>query len=100
MSRKWRQRSAEFKLEAVRLANESGKSVAAVADDLGVRADQIYRWQREINAKKADGGPGGGNGKLSSQDEEIRRLRQELKVVREERDILKKATAFFAKASQ
>jgi transposase len=99
MSRKWRKHSPEFKLEAVRLAESNGKSVADVARELGVRAEMIHRWQREIAAKKAANGSGPA-GKLTSQDEEIRRLRQELKVVRDERDILKKATAFFARASQ
>lgn len=100
MSRKFRKHSPEFKLEAVRLAQNSGKSVAEVAGELGIRKDQIYRWQREIAEKRGERNGSEAGGKLTSQDEEIRRLRQELRIVREERDILKKATAFFAKASQ
>jgi transposase len=94
MSGKQRKHSEEFKFEAIRLARESGKSVAEVAQDLGIRREQLYRWLRTVESSASAVG-----GKLTSQDEEIRRLRQELRVVREERDILKKATAFFAKAS-
>ena len=101
MRGKYSKHSPEFKLEAVRLANESGKPVTEVAAGLGIRADQLHKWRRELGGKKsATGSAGDGSGgKITSQDEEIRRLRQELRIAREERDILKKATAFFAKAS-
>lgn len=101
MSGKYSKHSPEFKLEAVRLANESGKSVAEVAAGLGVPVDQLYKWRRQLSAKKSGGdfASGSSGGKITSQDEEIRRLRQELRIAREERDILKKATAFFAKVS-
>lgn len=97
MSSKSRKHSPEFKREAVRLATESGKSFREVAADLGIRPHQLYTWRNAISAKSSEGSSA--NGKVTSQDEEIRRLRQELRIVREERDILKKATAFFAKAS-
>jgi|ERR1700694_4679151 transposase len=99
MSGKCRKHSPEFKLEAVRLAQESGKSVADIAQDLGIRAHQIYTWQRDLARKQAGLESENGRGKLTSQDEEIRRLRRDLKIACEERDILKKATAFFAKTS-
>ena len=101
MSGKYSKHSPEFKLEAVRLSNESGKPITEVAANLGIRRDQLHKWRREINANMSDAGSAGGSsgGKITSQDEEIRRLRQELRIAREERDILKKATAFFAKAS-
>jgi transposase len=101
MSGKYSKHSPEFKLEAVRLANESGKPVTEVAADLGIRADQLHKWRRLLGGKKSGTGSADGSsgGKITSQDEEIRRLRQELRIAREERDILKKATAFFAKAS-
>jgi transposase len=101
MSGKYSKHSPEFKLEAVRLANESGKPVTEVAAGLGIRADQLHKWRRQLSAKKpgTDSAGGSSGGKITSQDEEIRRLRQELRIAREERDILKKATAFFAKAS-
>lgn len=101
MSGKYSKHSPEFKLEAVRLANESGKPVTEVAAGLGIRADQLHKWRRLLGGNKSGTSSAGGSsgGKIISQDEEIRRLRQELRIAREERDILKKATAFFAKAS-
>jgi transposase len=89
----------EFKLEAVRLAAVGDRRVSEVARDLGVRPEMLRQWKRQAEARAghaaADVFPG--NGKLISQDEEIRRLRRENAVLREERDILGKATAFFAK---
>ena len=89
----------DFKLEAVRLAAVGDRRVSEVARDLGVRTEMLRQWRRQAAARvgqaPADIFPG--NGKLISQDEEIRRLRREVAVLREERDILGKATAFFAK---
>jgi transposase len=89
----------EFKLEAVRLAAAGDRRASAVARELGIRPEMLRRWARQAEARAgerpADIFPG--NGKLMSQDEEIRRLRRENAVLREERDILGKATAFFAK---
>ena len=94
--------SREFKIEAVRAADAGDKPITQVARELGIRPDQIYRWRRQLEARAGapvtDVFPG--NGKLSSEDEEIRRLRREVAQLREERDILKKATAFFAKESR
>jgi transposase len=97
MAEKRRRFSREFKLEAVRLATTGDRSVAQVARELGIRADMLHKWERETGAK-SDAFPGNGN--LSAQEAEIRRLRHELATVREKRDILKKATAFFAKESR
>jgi transposase len=73
-----------------------------VARQLGIRADMLRQWRRQAEARAgrplADVFPG--NGKLMSQDEEIRRLRREVAQLREERDILGKATAFFAKGAR
>jgi transposase len=88
----------EYKLEAVRLCSEGARSVAQVAEDLGIRADQLYKWRREFDSAGNAAFPG--NGKISSQDEELHRLRRELRRVTEERDFLKKATVFFAKESR
>jgi len=97
MVRERRKFSREFKLEAVRLATSGDRTVAQVARQLGVRADLLHKWER-LTRLEGDAFPG--NGRLSAQDDEIRRLRRELALVREERDILKKATAFFAKESR
>jgi len=89
----------EFKLEAVRLAGLEDRPVSAVARELGVRPEMLHQWRYQATARAAHRGTDvfPGNGKLTSQDEEIRQLRRENAVLREERDILGKATAFFAK---
>jgi transposase len=74
-----------------------------VSKELGIPTGVLGRWTKELSKRVAaangrDAFPG--NGKLTSQDEELRRLKRELAVVKEERDFLKKATAFFAKESR
>lgn len=86
--------SKEFKLEAVRLARQPGVSVAETAQRLGVHKTSLRQWMRELAADAEQAFPG--QGRLKADDEEIRKLRQELKRVTEERDILKRATLFFA----
>ena len=97
--RKRRTFTPEFKLEAVRLASMDDRKVSDVGRELGLNAEMLRQWKRQAEAR-AGHGRGDvfpGNGKLTSQDEEIRRLRREVVVLREEREILKKATVFFAK---
>ncbi len=89
-----RKHSKEFKLESVRLAGQPGASVKETATNLGLHPSQITTWKRQLSADGAQAFPG--NGRLKPDDEEIRQLRLELKRTREERDILKKATLFFA----
>jgi transposase len=87
--------SREFKEDAVRLVTEKGIPVTQVAMDLGIHENTIYKWMRQY---KAD--PGGafpGKGRLKPQDEEFRRLQRENEVLKEEREILKKALAIFSK---
>ena len=99
--RERREFSREFKLEAVRLATSGDRSLADVARDLGIHPNLLRSWKRQALASSSLAhGVFPGNGKLTSQDEEIRRLRRELAIAREERDFLKKATAFFAKGSR
>jgi transposase len=69
-----------------------------VAADLGIHVEQLYRWRRELGKNALASFPG--NGKVNSEDEELHRLRRDLKRVTEERDFLKKATVFFAKESR
>ena len=88
----------EYKLEAVRLSNEGTKTIAAVAADLGIPPNQLHRWRRQHTDHGLAAFPG--NGKISSHDEELHRLRRELRQVTEERDFLKKTTVFFAKTSR
>jgi transposase len=85
-----RKHSKEFKLEAVRLASQPGSSVPETAENLGINPSLLYTWKRELAADGDQAFPG--NGRLKADEEEIRKLRLELKRVREERDILEKAT--------
>ena len=89
----------EFKLEAVRLAALGERPASEVARELGIGPELLRQWTRQATARPSHRGTDvfPGHGKLTSQDEEIRHLRRENAVLREERDILGKATAFFAK---
>lgn len=84
----------EFKVEAIKQITERGHSVHEVSQRLGISTHSLYAW-----LKKYGHGPEN-VAKVDDQAAEIRRLRAELKRVTEERDILKKATAYFAKESR
>jgi transposase len=83
--------SREFKLEAVRLSETSGKSMAQVARELGLADGVLYRWRRQLREEPETAFPGKGH--QSDLEEENRRLRRELERVQQERDILKKLFA-------
>ena len=87
--------SPEFKREAVRLLDAGEKPAADLARELGVRRNQLYKWKAELTKHGADAFPG--MGPRSAAKDEVVRLRKELERVKEERDILKKAAAYFAK---
>lgn len=90
--------SKEFKQEAVRLLESGDKTAMEVARELGIRRNLLYKWQEQLRAKGEIAFKGPGRPKAeSSKDAEITKLRQELEQVKEERDILKKAAAYFAK---
>ena len=95
MGRSRRKYSREFKLEAVRLVVEQDRTVRDVAESLSVNRSVLQHWKSQLKAEGALAFPG--NGCPSAADEEVRRLKKELARVRQERDILKKATAYFAK---
>ncbi len=88
--------SKEFKLEAVRLLDLGRKPAAQLALELGVRRNQLYKWKEQLVGKgdSAFRGPGR---MPAQQDGEVARLKRELAKVTEERDILKKAAAYFAR---
>lgn len=89
----------EFKADAVRLALSESIPMAQVARDLGIRSSTLYNWVAKHRAEHAaDEGPGARND--DEHGEELRRLRQENRILKEEREILKKAAAFFAKESR
>lgn len=92
---KYKRYSKEFKLEAVRLAQTGDKPVTQVARELGVRVNQLYKWQKELGEKADDAFPG--KGRQASKDAELTALRRELDRVKAENEILKKAAAYFAR---
>jgi transposase len=90
--------SREFKLEAVRLAETSDKSMAQIEQDLGIGEGCIRQWKRKLAANGERAFPGHGN--LPPDQERLRQLERELEIVRQERDILKKAVAIFSRPSK
>ena len=86
----------EFKIEAIRLINEGKKPLAEIARELGVKRTLLYRWRDQFKTGRERAFRGPGRPK-SDEMSELSRLRQENKDLKEERDILKKAAAYFAK---
>ncbi|MCK5161010.1 MAG: transposase [Candidatus Aureabacteria bacterium] len=86
----------EFKIEAVRFLNADDKPASELAMELGVKRTLLYRWRDQFTEKGDSAFCGSGRPK-SDQLSEVSRLKKELKEVKEERDILKKAAAYFAK---
>lgn len=86
---------AEFRREALRLLQSGERTVTELAGDLGVSDQTLRNWlrQAEVDAGRAEG-------LTSAEREELRRLRAEVKVLRAEREVLKKAAAFFARESE
>jgi len=82
---------AEFKLEAVRLVKESGRKISDIARDLGVTGELIRNWVRQYEIDTGEQ-----EGLSTSEREELQRLRRETRILKEEREILKKAAAFNA----
>lgn len=87
--------TGEFKREAVRLLETSQKQPSDLARELGVRRNQLYKWKEQLSRRGEGAFPG--HGPRSASRDELARLRKELNKVKEERDILKKAAAYFAR---
>ena len=87
----------EYKLEAIRLVTDRGVSLRQASRDLGLHINTLRAWVREHAADPQQAFPGEGQQKPEAA--ELTRLRREVAVLRQERDILKKATAYFAKES-
>ena len=92
-----RQFSREFKLEAVKLVKERGVSIAQASRDLDVHENVLRKWVRDVTADPVHAFPG--QGQMKPEQAEIERLKKEVAKLKMERDILKKAAAFFAKES-
>lgn len=99
MTAKRKRYSKEFKLDAISLVLDQGFSRKEAATSLEINAQMLGRWIKEFRENN-DGLAFRGNGKLTPEQEEIRRLRAENKRLQQERDILKKATAFFVNETQ
>ena len=95
--RRRRKFTDEFKAETVRLIHESGRTVAAVARELDLTETAVRRWVKQA---ETDAGQGSPEALTTEEREELRRLRREVRELQMEREILKKATAFFAKESK
>ena len=87
----------EFKQEAVRLAKEPDRTVFGVAQDLGISDSALHRRVREFEGQGQAAFPGHGKQVLTPEQAEIKWLQCELEIARQERDVLKKAVAFFAR---
>ena len=94
MTKVLKQYSREFKMEAVRLLETSGKSAVQLERELGIGKGNLSRWKRQFAADGEDAFPG--HGRLTPEQEELRQLKRENEILRQERDILKKAIAIFS----
>lgn len=90
--------SKEFKLDAVSLVSEQGYERKAAAESLGIKYEMLCRWIKEAN--KEDGQAFRGQGRLTEEQAELRRLREENKRLKMEKEILKKAAVFFAQETK
>jgi transposase len=95
--RKRRKFTAEFKADAVALIRKGNKSIGQVARDLDLTQSAVRNWFRQAEIDDGRGAPGA---LTTAEREELQRLRRENRQLQMERDILKKATAFFAKESR
>ena len=95
MATRRRRFDKQFKLDAMRMVQESDRSIASIARDLGIHPNILYKWREQLLGDPDHAFPG--KGKLKPEDEELRKLRRENDILKEERDILKKALAVFSR---
>jgi len=97
MTQKRKHFSKQFKIDAVNLVTEQSYNVSGAARNLGIHHSSLRRWKKQLETDGTQAFPGKGH--LSLEKDELYRLRKEVKKLRMEREILKKAAAFFAKES-
>ena len=90
--------SSEFKLEALRLLETTGKSAASLERELGISQGGLSRWKRAQDREGEQAFPG--HGRLTPEREHLKQLERENEILRQERDILKKAVAIFSQPSK
>ena len=98
MTKRRRQYSREFKREAVELLETSGKSASQLERELGIGKGNLWRWKRKLAENGDNAFPG--QGRLTPDQERLRKLERENEVLRQERDILKKAVAIFSSTAK
>lgn len=98
MAKKGKTYSREFKIEAVKLSYNSDQSVEGIAEELGVSKSSLFRWRKEFGEDPDQAFLG--KGQRKERDEEIARLKKELREAQLENEILKKATAIFAQTKR
>ena len=89
--------SKAFKEEAVRLLEQGNNSPAVIARELGIKRNQLYKWQEQLHAKGEDAFPG--KGRRAGAEDELAILKRENEQLKEENEILKKAARYFARES-
>ena len=97
MNKKRRRYSKAFKLETLELSRSSGKSDSQLEADLGLGKGSLYNWRKQLDREGEQAFPG--KGRLKAEDEYLRSLERELAIVKQERDILRKALAIFTPRS-
>ena len=90
----------EYKLKAVALCEQRDDSISSIAIELGIRPDMLSRWKREHSHNQDKAFIGGGNAKKRSENNVLAVLKKELREVKLERDILKKAVGIFSKSDR
>jgi len=98
MTKSRRTYTSEFKREALRLLETSGKSAAQLERELGIGSGCLSRWKREQSQEGEHAFPG--HGRSTPEQERLRQLERENEILRQERDILKKAVAIFSRPSR
>ena len=98
MAKKRKSYTREFKMEAVRLLESTDKSQNEIERELGIGSSNLSRWKKQFGEDGEEAFPG--QGRLTAEEERIRKLEREIEILRQERDILKKAVAIFSKQSK
>ena len=98
MAKQQKTYTKEFKLEAVQLVKSSGKPMSEIARELGISDSALYHWSKQLADQGEQAFPG--SGYQTAQEEELRRLKRELEITRQECDILKKVVSIFSRESR
>jgi len=98
MAKQQKTYTKEFKLEAVQLLKSSGKPMSEIARELGISDSALYHWSKQLADQGEQAFPGSGH--QTAQEEELRRLKREVDITRQERDILKKVVSIFSRESR